>query len=107
VNIRPVSESMADRQIQFDCMNYLMCSIDGVRRFCVAKDFVSLDKHSKRGVIEMIQEDAWPEVEKRRMNDILPKNPDNLVQHTRDALLLGSYATMNPPRWNKKDNPAA
>jgi hypothetical protein len=98
---------MADKQIQYDRLSFLMCSATGERRFTVAKDFVSLDLDSHRGVIEMINEDEWPDEGKRRPSDVLPKNRENRVQHVRDALLMGSYAIMAPPSWNYTNEPTA
>ncbi len=107
VNIRPVGESNADKQIQYDRLSYLMCSATGERRFTVARDFVALDPDSHRGVIEMINEDEWPEESKRRPTDVLPKNRECRVAHVRDACLMGSYAVMSPPSWNYTDEPPA
>lgn len=105
--INPVNESMYSKQLQFDVLSYLMCSSGGERRFTVARDFVSLDKDSHRGVIEMIDEDQQPPIDKRRVGEILPKSRDNIVQHTRDALLMGAAAFMRPPQWRFNRDPAA
>ncbi len=98
-HILPCSERLYDKQIQYDRLNYLFCSAAKERRFTVARDFVSLDTRSKRGVREMILEDAWPTEDKRRLTDFLPKGKDNTVQHTRDALLMGAAMVMSPPEW--------
>lgn len=106
IQIYPVSEDMYSRQIQYDRMSYLVKSAKGDRRLCVAKDFVSLDKDSKRGVLEMFEEDAWPEKE-TSMRDFLPKSADVRVQHIRDALLMGTVAIMSPPQWAYTDERTA
>jgi hypothetical protein len=105
VNIHPCSENKADRLIQYNRLSYLICSSLGERRFCVAKNFVSLDNDSKRGVREMLEEDAWPNVNDRNPTDFLPKGRDNVVQHVRDALLLGAVKIMSPPSWRHYPDP--
>ena len=107
VNIIPVDESVYSKQIQYDRLSYLMESAEGHRRFTVARKFVSLDQESKRGVREMINEDEWPPEEQRRPSDFLPKNKDNIVQHTRDALLMGTVAVMSTPDWTYDLDPPA
>jgi hypothetical protein len=99
IPVIPVSEKVFDRQIQYDRMSYLVCSALGQRRFTVAKNFVSLDHDSKRGIKEMFEEDAWPENREMGKNEILPKDSSNMVQHIRDSLLLGAVAKMAPPEW--------
>jgi hypothetical protein len=107
VQIFPCDESVYNKQMQFDSLTRLMCTTIGDRRFTIARDFVSLDTESHRGVREMIDEDQYPPIEKRVLNKILPKDKDNVVQHTRDALLMGAVAIMDPPHWAKDNNPAA
>lgn len=101
------NESINSKQIQGDCFDTLLCTTAGERRFTVARDFVSLDRESKRGIIEMLDEDQWPPREERRINDVYPKNPRIYVQHIRDALLMGASEVMNPPVNSRKRSPAA
>ncbi len=108
VPIYPCNEDASAKQIQYDLLSFMMCSAVGAeRRFTVAKNFISLDLDSRRGVLEMLDEDQWPTPDKRRVNDILPKNKDIEVQHVRDALLMGAMMVMHPPEWIYSDNPAA
>lgn len=108
VPIYPCAEDASAKQIQFDLLSFMMCSAVGAeRRFTVARDFVSLDLESRRGILEMLDEDQWPTPDKRRVNDILPKNKEIEVQHIRDALLMGAMMVMNPPDWIYSDNPPA
>lgn len=107
VKIYPCDESMFSKQIQYDRLSYMMCSASNQRRFTLAKNFVSLDIESRRGVREMIDEDAWPSSDKRRVQDFLPKNKEIRVQHTRDAILMGAVQIMAPPSWLYDENPAA
>jgi len=100
-------ESVYSRQKQYDRLSYMMCSANGARRFTIARDFVALDTESQRGVREMLDEDQWPPVDKRRPGDFLPKNSNIVVQHIRDALLAGAVNIMAPPEWGYSPNPAA
>jgi hypothetical protein len=106
-HIYPCNESILNKQIQGNCFDQLLCTTTGERRFTVAKNFVSLENpRSNRGVREVLNEDQWPPKEKLRVNDVYPKNPDIIVQHARDALLMGSARIMNPPKWFKQTAPA-
>lgn len=107
IKIMPCNESWYNKQIQYDCLSYLMCNTRGERRFTVARDFVSLDTRSRRGIREMLLEDQWPPIEKRRQGDFLPKNKEITVQHIRDALLMGTAQIMKPPRWGHREIHAA
>lgn len=106
VRILPAPEDTASKMIQHDCLSYLMCASDNKRRFTVAKNFVSHDKDSKRGVREMIEEDEWPPKEKQGPDDFLPKDRENYVQHVRDAILMGCHKIMEPPEWAQRKTPA-
>ncbi|MCP4604509.1 MAG: hypothetical protein GY847_28975 [Proteobacteria bacterium] len=103
--ILPCNERRYNKQIQYDSLSFLMCSANNERRFTIARDFVSLDPDSHRGVREMIIEDEYLPVDKRRPGDVLPKNKEVIVQHTRDALLMGSTMVMNSPSWAFDSNP--
>jgi hypothetical protein len=107
VQILPCDEDISSRQIQYDRMSYLVESSNGQRRFCVARDYKELDDNAKRGVLQMFEEDAWPDESKRRAGDFLPKNKEIMVQHVRDALLMGAYQIMSPPTWLHSKNTAA
>jgi len=107
VSILPCNERKFHKQVQYNRLDFLFCSSNNERRFTIARYFKSLDSQSHRGVVEMIQEDAWPSEDKRRVGDILPKGKDNMVQHVRDALLMGAAMVMSPPNWLYDDNPAA
>ncbi len=104
VQIYPCSETIYDKQIQYDKLSYLIRSAMGERRFTVAKNFVSLEPDSHRGVREMLEQDAWPDESKRRASDVLPKNREIIVQHTRDALLMGAAVKMSRPKWGRTKN---
>jgi len=107
VPIYPCDERFFNKQIQYDSLSFLMCSASGQRRFTIARDFVSLDENSRRGVREMIEEDIMPEENKRRASDFLPKNREITVQHVRDALMMGAAKIMHPPDWMYSGDQAA
>jgi hypothetical protein len=101
VRIFTCDEHRVHKLTQFDCLNYLWCSSGNERRLTIARDFVSLDKESHRGVREMVQEDQWMEDDKKRVNEILPKNKEIIVQHIRDSLLMWAATIGFPPKWRK------
>lgn len=96
VPVVAVDERESSKQMLYDCLSTGIYCADGTRRFTVAEEFEELDKHSKRGILQMFEEDEWPPEGERRQSDFLPKGPNNRVQHVRDALLLGSDM-MFPP----------
>jgi len=101
VKIYPCSERDEDKQLQYTLLSSLINSYkDGHRRFTIARDFISLEPESYRGVQEMIVEDAWPADDKIREGDVLPKNKEITVQHTRDALLMLTGKIMKPARYS-------
>lgn len=106
IPIHACDERDSSKQMQYDQLSYGVYSFKGERRFTVARNFVSLDDQSKRGVREMFEEDEWPPESQRRLTDFLPKNRDNRVQHTRDALMMGAVEIMFPPSFGFSSNPA-
>lgn len=107
VRITPSSERYYKKQIQYDRLNFGICDALGNRRLTVARDYVSLDQDSHRGLLNMFEEDEWPELDKRRPSDFLPKGKDNVVQHVRDALLMGAVEVMFRPDWLPSTTSAA
>jgi Terminase-like family. len=105
--IYPCNETIYNKHVQWDSFDSLLLNTSGERRFTIARDFVSFDQQSKRGLREMLDEDQWPPMEKRRLSDVLPKGPDNVVQHVRDAVLMGAAEIMNPPTWRHTTSPVA
>lgn len=98
VRVIPTSEVHEDRQIQYDRFSYLICSGDGNRRFCIAKDFREIEPEGRRGVKQVLEEDVWPD-SPSSATEFLPKKAEIMIQHTRDALLNGAVSIMAPPRW--------
>jgi hypothetical protein len=101
VPVMPVSEVRANKQLQYDRMIYLLNSSGDRRRFCIAKNFRSLDVDSKRGVIECLQEYEHRATSERRSGEFLPKGADQPLCHVADALMMGAVQIMAPPRWLK------
>jgi hypothetical protein len=98
VKVFPVDEHDFDKTIQFDRLSFLICSGDGNRRFCIAKNFREIEPEGRRGVKQVFEEDVWPDTP-TSATEFLPKKATIMVQHTRDALLMGAAAFMSPPRW--------
>jgi len=107
VRIYPCSERKYAKLQQHDQFLYMLGSTSGKRRFTIARDFVELDTESVRGLQQMLAEDEWPPLDKRRASDALPKNKDNVVQHVRDAILMGTVMIMAPPDWLQNAESAA
>jgi hypothetical protein len=99
VRLYPCDEKYQSKQQQYDCLDGGFYRLDGHRRFCVAKDFVSLDQDSCRGLLEMIEQDQFLPIEERG-NHPLPKKPNIPVQHIRDAVMMGAAKIMFPPQSN-------
>lgn len=96
-------EDHASKHVQYDTLSALFRASDGTRRLTVARDMVDkvaqLDKDSRRGVIEMIQQDVWsadPSVSSRMY---LPKGPKIRISHIRDSLLALATEVLEPPEW--------
>lgn len=104
IPILPVSEDRSSKQRYYDVASYMFCAPNGDRRLTVAQDLVNqeptsvLDVDSKRGILQMIQQDQWLPEDKRRESDVLPKGREVRVSHVRDALLNGTVQMM-PPTW--------
>lgn len=101
VPIRAMGESFADKQQQFDILSRLIYTLDGTRRFCVAKDFASLAPETHRGVREALLEYSMRPIEERREGEFLPKGSDQPLCHVADAMLMGA-PVMAPPSFLKK-----
>lgn len=107
VRIYPCSETKYNKLMQHDQFQYLLKDTFGRRRFTIARDFVELEPESVRGVQQMLNEDEWPPLDKRRASDTLPKNRENVVQHVRDAILMGTVMLMAQPDWLQNNENAA
>jgi hypothetical protein len=105
VPIHACDEHVFGKQLQYDVTSSLFLAGTDNRRLTIAENYIRLDRDSRRGIPEMLEEDVWLEPDKRRPGDVLPKNKEILVQHARDALMMGITAIAKPPIWAKE--PAA
>jgi hypothetical protein len=107
VRVTPSSEQYYKKQIQFDALNGGICKHNGTRRFTIARDFINLSPESMRGLNEMWEEDEYLPIDKQQSGHFLPKGHDCVVQHVRDALLMGAVETMFRPNWLPSSEHAA
>ncbi len=106
VPIYPCNESIYNKQLQGDVLEGLLKrGKDNARRFTVARDFEQLQKDSTRGVLQVLEEDEYPEAGKGNQSDVYPKGPNFPLCHTRDALLMG-MSQLSPPSWSYGNGPA-
>jgi hypothetical protein len=94
---------IADKQIQYNRLLYMMAAATGERRLCVSKNLISLDGDAGRGVMQLVKQDTWPERAGKARGVFLEK--DGRLEHIRDALLYGAVH-VSPPRMTKSGHPA-
>jgi hypothetical protein len=99
VPIYPAGESRGEKMRQLDMFKFLICSSDDNRRFTVARDFISLEDESHRGVRECLLEYVHVPINERESGYIIPKGKDQPLCHVADALLMGAEMIMAPPQW--------
>jgi hypothetical protein len=106
VPIYPCNESVFNKQIQGDVFSGLIKrGKDGARRFTVARNFNQLDPDSRRGVLQVLEEDEYPEQGKGQFDQPFPKGNQFPLCHARDALLMG-FSQLSPPSWSYGNGPA-
>jgi len=98
VPITSITGKKANKRIQYDRLSYLIHNTANERRICISESFKSHDAASKRGIKELMEQDAWPEDVDRKRHEFLPK--DKKLEHIRDALLYGAVF-IDPPRFVK------
>jgi hypothetical protein len=103
VPVVPVQGWIADKQIQYNRLLYMMAAATGERRLCVSKNLISLDGDAGRGVMQLVKQDTWPERAGKARGVFLEK--DGRLEHIRDALLYGAVH-VSPPRMTKSGHPA-
>jgi hypothetical protein len=94
---------LGDKEIQHAQLSYGIFDTADRRRFCVSRN---LEKHypeTRRGILEMMREDQYPE----RVTGLtfLPK--EHRLEHVRDAAMYGAVACMFPPKIGHYTNQAA
>ena len=95
----PIKEARgyrADKQIQADCLEYMIRSADNKRQFCVSEEMRTLEGEH-RGVVAVMQEDTWPDEREKRRTFFF--NKDGILEHCRDALLYGAVEIMHEPMY--------
>ena len=97
IPIFPCAERATNKVLQHDRLTYLIRSSKNYRRFAIAKDFVSMDKDSRRGVIECLEEYEMRPPERRPSHEFLPKGSDQPLCHIADAMLMGAVMIMAKP----------
>ena len=102
VPIHPADESKGGKLRGMDRMNYLLNSTQDHRRFCVAKNFKSMDPDSRRGVREALLEFVHVPLEERQEDYIYPKGHDQPLCHIADALMMGASQIMAPPSFMRQ-----
>jgi hypothetical protein len=70
------------KSIQYDRLTGLICTREGRRRLLVSQKLVSHDKDTRRGVLQVMAQDEFPDGPRR--GEFL--NKDGTLEHMRDAL---------------------
>ncbi|MCP4677710.1 MAG: hypothetical protein GY854_19775 [Deltaproteobacteria bacterium] len=106
IPMNAVSGWIADKTIQHNQLSMAICDIKDHRTFCVSRNMVSHDAADRRGTLEVMRQDTWPEMKKGvRAAEFLAK--EGKLEHMRDALLYFFVAVGNPPDFSLHQNYAA
>ena len=97
VQIRAISYMDATKEQQYNQLTYGIGNPQGQRKFCVSKSFKKHDPESKRGILEMVKLDSFPD-EKRPYSDIWGRLKEGRLEHIRDAAMYGAVF-MFPPMY--------
>jgi len=95
--MRVCKRPYADKQLQHMVLSGLWCNAKGQRRLCISEELYRGDPSNKRGVVELVEQDTWPEQE--RAGEYLPKDKKGGgigLEDIRDALLYWAIM-MHPP----------
>jgi hypothetical protein len=94
VPVIPVSGLIGmDKDVQHNQLSYGIFDTGKRRRFCVSKNLISHYPDTRRGIIEVMQQDTWAEKGPHKM----PK--DGRLEHTRDAAMYAAVMKMFPPKY--------
>lgn len=104
VNIVSPTGSAADKQAQHHVLDGRILNTLGDRRFCVATELVSHDstQQNKRGVLEVMNEDQWPDDPRR--GEYLIK--EGILEHARDSILYFAMCQHPPHHVMQPGHPA-
>ncbi len=97
VPIRAISYMDATKEQQYNQLTYGICNGKGQRRFCVSKNLKRHDPESKRGILEMVKLDSFPD-DKRPYSDMWSRLKEGRLEHIRDAAMYGAIY-MFPPMY--------
>lgn len=85
----PLSSAAMDPRVRYSRARHGICADDGVRRCLVSRHLISHDP-SRRGILRVIAEDAWPKKGESYMSK------DGRLEHCRDAW-HHIWAAVDPP----------
>jgi hypothetical protein len=94
VTTTPVKGWIADKEIQHAQLSYGIRDTRERRRFCVSKKLQRHYPETKRGIIELMEQDQWPE----KVNGMTFMPKEHRLEHVRDAAMYGAVACMWPPQ---------
>lgn len=89
--VHPIDGWMSNKQIQYDRVSAMILDVRGERRLCVSEDIHTIGGETGRGIMELVQQDTWPENSGKVRGQFLAK--DGRLEHVRDALLYGCVHT--------------
>jgi hypothetical protein len=92
VLVVPVTGWREDKEIQYNQLRYGILDTKGRRRLCVSKNLRQHYPETKRGILQMVEQDTVAE----KGAHFMPK--EGRLEHCRDSLLYGGITTMFPPR---------
>jgi hypothetical protein len=91
VPVIPIKGWMGDKILQHGRLNYGILDTRGRRSFCVSKNLIQHYPKTKRGILQLMKEDTWPEKGRNFMEK------EGRLEHVRDALLYGAIGLMFKP----------
>ena len=95
--MRVCKNPYASKQLQHMVLSGLWHNAKNQRRLCVSKDLFRGDAQNKRGVVEMVEQDTWPETERSGEYLVKDKKGGGVgLEDIRDALLYWAIM-MHPP----------
>jgi hypothetical protein len=97
IPVTPVTGWLADKEVQQSQLSYGILDTKGRRRICASKNLRQHHPETKRGILEMMEQDTWADSEKKKSSVALPK--EGRLEHVRDALMYGTVAAMIKPRF--------
>jgi hypothetical protein len=103
IPIKPVTGWIADKEIQQIQLSYGILDTRGRRRFCVSKNLIQHYPETKRGILQVMEQDTWAAKDKDK--DAMPK--EGRLEHARDAAAYAGVGVMFPPKYGLYQQAAA